>query len=618
MSELTPITRIEDYLDAIVNSGTPPLEDITRIETFLQAIYDNTVCALTPITRIEMFLGKISGQDIVLPEPITRIELYLAAIAGEDVELPEEPITRIEMYLADWADSGDWTTISGAIVEFITQRAHKLKSCVVSLSPKQDLHGYDSPWPTGGGKNKLNPLKAYSVIGYNRPVGEALSPTASLEQWQDKGDGTYEISSLGSWRQASLISDILPLGLVKLRIANVSGGLKVSVYVCTSDYVVNRVPINRNPTTEGETISLDTTFVNDDARIVVYIAGDGTLARLKTPLIYGGNDVSDVTYSSYSNICPISGWTGCEIQRTGKNLLDKAQFEYGANTQFIWGYRGAGFLLKGGRTYTFATNTDPSSMRLVSVDESTVYAEKTATSKIVYTPAKDTLVVFRLWNSSAQNLSALTVQLELGSTATDYEPFRGNSYSVTWEDEVFGAEPDLISGEMPVTKAKYTFTWGNYLAEYAPAGNQFKRRTFQLPATLVEGAGHSITNCLGSYSTQVPTTTPYFYVSNPYAYFWLPPDTADDFTIELCGELVAPIETTITPTPITALKGYNAVWADAGPVEVTAHGTPIVEPDVQPLQAMNLLLGGAYRNNHTPDDVSDEEALNIITGGADR
>lgn len=106
MDELTPIARIESYLDAIVDGGTPPLEDITRVETFLEAIYNNTVCELTPITRIEIFLGKISGQDIELPEPVTRIELYLAAIAGEDVELPEQPITRVEYWLDEWANGG--------------------------------------------------------------------------------------------------------------------------------------------------------------------------------------------------------------------------------------------------------------------------------------------------------------------------------------------------------------------------------------------------------------------------------------------------------------------------------------------------------------------------------
>ena len=69
---------------------------------------------------------------------------------------------------------------------------------------------------------------------------------------------------------------------------------------------------------------------------------------------------------------------------------------------------------------------------------------------------------------------------------------------------------------------------------------------------------------------------------------------------------------------ISALQGYNAIWADTGDVTVTFRGTPVVEPEEEPLQALNLLLGNSYHNNQTPEDVSDEEALNILLGGDNR
>ena len=48
-----------------------------------------------------------------------------------------------------------WETVGpAAIVNFTAQRSAPLKSLLVSMSPVQDLHGYSSPWPAGGGVNK--------------------------------------------------------------------------------------------------------------------------------------------------------------------------------------------------------------------------------------------------------------------------------------------------------------------------------------------------------------------------------------------------------------------------------------------------------------------------------
>lgn len=47
-------------------------------------------------------------------------------------------------------------TVTGAIVTFVTSKAAPLINLTATLSPSQDLHGYDSPWPAGGGANKFD------------------------------------------------------------------------------------------------------------------------------------------------------------------------------------------------------------------------------------------------------------------------------------------------------------------------------------------------------------------------------------------------------------------------------------------------------------------------------
>lgn len=485
MSELTPITRVESYLDAIVNNGIPPTEDITRIETFLQAIYDNQVCQLTPITRIEMFLGKISGQDIVLPEPITRVEMYLAAIAGEDAELPETPITRLEMYLAEWADSGDWTTISGAIVEFITQRAHKLKSCVVTLEPQQDLsHGDPSP----------------------------------------------------------------------------------------------------------------------------------------------------------TNICPISGWTGCEVTRTGKNLLnidDIASIPVGSISRNGFYFRKAGTYTVSAQNsandymYCRIFNSDGTAKTTYNIVSGSTISPATFTVQggeffAVYDAMEGTIAI------SKARFETWECQVELNNEPTAYEPYNGNSYSITWEDEVYGANPDIVSGEMPVTYAEVdlgSLSWALF-------NNNATRQAWALRNALsnmkplVDGdtplnAFCPIAKSVSYNATWKPYTFSVNSVGTKILIFCVNPSeyaTAEEFQAAMSGvkfvyERATPVETTITPTPITALKGYNAMWSNAGDIEVTVHGTPV---EVETLQALNMLLGGAYRNSQTQEDVSDNEALDILLGGADR
>lgn len=617
MSELTPITRIESYLDAIVNSGTPPLEDITRIETFLQAIYDNQVCALTPITRIEMFLGKISGQSLTLPEPVTRVELYLAAIAGEDVELPENPITRLEMYLAEWADSGDLTTISGAIVEFITQRAHKLKSCVVDLEPKQDLHGYDSPWPGGGGKNLF---KTTLQDGSNEDMSWTVDSNGVITVVGKKAV-TYATIDIGTFEAKAGVT-----------------------------YALNGCPPGGSLSTQrlyfryssGEEYDLGegSTFSRSEDTTLTLALGVGQINTFVFKPMVRLASVADATFAPYENICPISGYTGVEAIRTGKNLLDMdnpdglwgatcTKNEDGSITVVTSSGGGASvqYLLTGKLKPGTYTVTNLSVRNLYVQNNASDYTHAVSTGNS-YTFNYDGESYLRLvfTNQTSNTTDTYKVQLELGSTATDYIPYNGNSYSVTWEDEVYGATPDIVSGDMPVTKNLITIgslSWDYYNGLFYAnvVGKANNNASTNIICSVYAQGSRNATGAGDAASILQDKQITGFYDPNSANSWVYVKDSAYATVLAfktamrdqtICYELATPVETTITPTPITALKGYNAMWSDGGDIEVTVHGTPV---EVETLQALNMLLGGAYRNNQTADDVSDEEALDIILGG---
>ena len=156
--DITPIFRIEQFLDAIINSTTPP-EPIFREEFFLAKIAGADVETPEPIFRIEKYLAKIGGDDVEIPTPVFRSEYWLAAKCGEDVPTPT-PVFRLEYFLEEWVNGSApaYKKVTGKIVQFLTKRIAPLK-IEATLEPIQDLHGYDSPWPGGGGKNLLNPDK---------------------------------------------------------------------------------------------------------------------------------------------------------------------------------------------------------------------------------------------------------------------------------------------------------------------------------------------------------------------------------------------------------------------------------------------------------------------------
>ena len=148
---MIPISRVEMYLAKICGEDVELPIPQTRKEVFLAIIAGESYEKPVPSSRVELYLAKILGDDVPLPIPQSREEIFLAKIAGVEYPLPY-PESRIEYWLHKWATYEEWETISGNPVSF-TAKAAPLKQLKVAFSPVQDLHGYDSPWPAGGGKN---------------------------------------------------------------------------------------------------------------------------------------------------------------------------------------------------------------------------------------------------------------------------------------------------------------------------------------------------------------------------------------------------------------------------------------------------------------------------------
>ena len=58
-------------------------------------------------------------------------------------------------------------TVRGAIVHITDALAEPARKLTAYIEPLQDLHGYDAPWPAGGGKNLFDKDHPNVVDGYN-------------------------------------------------------------------------------------------------------------------------------------------------------------------------------------------------------------------------------------------------------------------------------------------------------------------------------------------------------------------------------------------------------------------------------------------------------------------
>ena len=284
---------------------------------------------------------------------------------------------------------------TGEIASFETEEETPLNGLIVEMEPQQDLHGYDSPWPAGGGVNKLDPSQATRVTSsFN-----GLSIDWNAIEGYCRVYGTWNTSAAsGGFRAIEVPSEIVNL--------NVKGFETTGHATCRWQTGENRIVIDL------------TGMVQDTAYdIKVY------------PIVYEGSTAPTV-WSPYSNICPISGWTGVSVTRDGKNLFNGTITQLATYNVFT-----TGVFLKAG-TYTatwFWSGTfDGVYIRPNNNITDSPIAFKYDSNSCTFTLAEDRTVYVQGYKGGGADASAVNLQIEQGSTATAYEPYTGNQISVTF------------------------------------------------------------------------------------------------------------------------------------------------------------------------------------------
>ena len=182
-------------------------------------------------------------------------------------------------------------TISGSVVTAEDASARDFINLVTDIDPIQDLHGYDHPWPAGGGPNLWNTSTAlyHYSIGSNTDVVAASSNARMAVVPCEAGNSYTATKSGGSRMAVCFIKDELP-----------SSG-NIPAY---------------NIVRDNASTTLTSTAPDGALYFCAYVdltsSGDTRV------------DTSSVKLSVTSNICPISGHT--EV-----NVYHEEEYDAGAD-----------------------------------------------------------------------------------------------------------------------------------------------------------------------------------------------------------------------------------------------------------------------------------------------
>ena len=111
------------------------------------------------------------------------------------------------------------------------------------------------------------------------------------------------------------------------------------------------------------------------------------------------------------------------IKIEGKNLIPESEIRL---DPFLKRVFLKGYLLKAGVTYTLSTKGIVSGIYFNNVGETEKIAYEYEAKSVTYTPSVDTLTTLRVWDSGSHisDLKDYYIQLEVGDTATGYEPYK--------------------------------------------------------------------------------------------------------------------------------------------------------------------------------------------------
>ena len=468
-----------------------------------------------------------------------------------------------------------------------------LENLNIAIEPVQDLHGYDSPWVGGAGKNKLNVTGTTQTIS---GVTYTVNSDGSV-----KANGTASANAVFYLNSSFEITDSQ-----EYIFSGCTGG-------AAATYRMEAYYRNSSSTSLGTVVNYsgDTHFkLSDKANcvkintfIIVVMSGATVNNVVFKPMVRLAS-VSDSSFAPYANICPITGFTEAKITRAGKNLLPNGLYNYetvyinngitftrnadgsvttvgtaSANTFYTlcndYVFKAGSYRLSGG-----VSDNAIISLRLGTTGGTQV-AASSGSESATFTFAEDTAcgAIIRIASGTTVN-DTFYPMLRLTDSEPGYEPYYTTTYPISFSSAgtVYGGELDVDSGTLTVNK-RYILLDGTEDWNVAPNDLQ---AWFYYPRSDIQYSLANIPVLSDRFSYTATHPVPEGTIFARYRQIHIRP-TADIYpsgltsagvtefknwlannNTQIVVDLETPLVYQLTPQQVETVAGMNNVWSDTG------------------------------------------------------
>lgn len=601
---------------------------VNKVEFGDQVVMDITDSTVSPEkllsgeTAYDKSGAKITGSLVT-----KDISIETKRSTGENVATISLDNTDYDIYALSEEEVADFLAgdqeVSGNPVTLKTLIGGNAKSCSVDLLPIQDLHGYDSPWAGGAGKNKLlidlATIKSLNSAGtWNDNKYTYYGTTFTINN-----DGTISCSENATNTAILLLgnSTVYPSGEYVLSGCPSGGG-------GSSRYKLDLPNSSYNMDTGAGAIFTSDGTTGQYIRLVVYNGyGNGLVFK---PMICLSTAVNPdyAHFAPYENICPISGRTKVNLDSTGKNLCngtfetDKMITDNGtlSGNQY---HKVSDYIIITGNFIVHSPNlnvrtggqeTNPAGIRLAYYDKNKNFISRTdaiTTTSIIGTLPSNAYYARLQCGGEATN-----VMWELGITATPYEPYNGKTVTVSFGQTVYSGTLDVPNGKLTIDKGIISKKLSQ-ASSSASVGTTITRygylNTTHNFAVNVNNRANSIcdklyydSNYNGEYAHFLFNST------GTYLYVYFPNGTEATTEFNVAYPLANPIELTLTPEEISLLKGNNTLNTDGDSIDITWQNIPDIEKLIG-TTVTGILESGQTSLTLLSDKITEDSTLDIYT-----